>query len=91
MKGGGHMKAIRKAVAVTGTYQKDGEEKKRYQNCGLLFKREDDSLCLKLDALPLGDFDGWINFYPLERDGSHPGSEKKPEKKEDNFEDDIPF
>lgn len=61
------MKAIKKAVAVTGKYtNRNGEEKSSYINCGKLMQREDGSLTLKLDALPLGDFNGWINFYDLD-------------------------
>jgi hypothetical protein len=61
------MQAHRKLVAVTGKYtNKEGQEKSQYSNCGTLFQRDDGSFCIKLDSLPLGDFNGWINCYDLE-------------------------
>ena len=61
------MRKIKKLVAVTGKYtDKQGQEKNQYMTCGALFKREDNSICIKLDALPLGDFNGWINVYDIE-------------------------
>lgn len=62
------MRAIRNAVAAVGKYQdRQGQEKTRYLRVGKLFKREDDTLCLKLDSVPVGpDFEGWINFYEIE-------------------------
>ena len=63
------MKRIKKVVAVTGKYtDKNGQEKNQYVTCGAMFKREDGSVCMKLDSLPLGDFNGWLNFYDLEED-----------------------
>lgn len=59
--------------APNGTYQKDGETKTRWLNCGLLLEREDGSWALKLDALPVNppkknpDDQGlWFNVYPPE-------------------------
>lgn len=62
------MKPIKKAVAVVGKYtDKEGKEKTQYHTCGKLFQREDGSLSLKLDAVPVGlGFSGWLNFYDLE-------------------------
>jgi hypothetical protein len=61
------MKAIKKAVAVVGTYKdrQTGADKKQYLTIGKLFQREDGSLSMKMDAAPV-NFDGWINFYDLE-------------------------
>ncbi len=59
------MKAIKKAVVVTGQYKdrQTGADKKSYGTIGKLLERDDGSLCLKLDLMPGPDFDGWINFY----------------------------
>lgn len=62
------MKPIKRAVATTGKYTaRDGSEKNSYTRVGTLFKRDDGSVTLKLDAVPVGQgFAGWINFYDLE-------------------------
>ena len=63
------MKRLKKLTAVTGKYtNKDGQEKNQYVNCGTLFQRDDGSYCIKLDALPLGDFNGWISCYDFDED-----------------------
>ena len=63
------MKRHKKLVAVTGKYKgQDGQEKNQYVNCGTLFQRDDGSLTIKLDSLPLGEFNGWINCYDLDED-----------------------
>ena len=86
------MKRIKRAVATVGKYTaKDGKEKNRYQNVGTLFKRDDDTVCLKLESIPIGpEFTGWINFYDID---SKPKQEKpKPQQTIPEFEDDdIPF
>lgn len=88
------MKAIKKLVAITGTYQKDGVEKKQYMTCGKLFQRDDGSLCMKLDALPLGDFNGWISAYDLDESRQQNNQQGMAQTKavmEPIAEDDIPF
>lgn len=61
------MKPVKKAVVNTGKYTAaDGSEKNRYLTVGKLLQRDDGSQCLKLDSLPVGEFNGWINFYDLE-------------------------
>lgn len=62
------MKKIRKAVATIGKYtDANGNEKNRYVTIGGLFKRDDNTLCMKLDSVPVGaDFNGWVNFYELD-------------------------
>ena len=60
-------KKFKKLVAVIGSYTDSaGKEKKQYQNCGTLFAREDGGFTVKLDALPLGDFNGWIACYDFD-------------------------
>lgn len=44
-------------TAVTGTYEKDGETKKRYQTIGAVFDTKNGQM-LKLEAVPIG-WDGW--------------------------------
>jgi len=90
------MKKIKKLVAVTGKYQKDGVEKNSYMTVGGLFQRDDGSFCIKLDALPLGEFNGWLNAYDLEENrqqNSQQGMQQaKAAASPDDFQDsDIPF
>lgn len=56
-------------VATIGTYKdRDGNEKKRYQNCGSVFTGEDGRMSLKLDALPVSkDWSGFFSLYEVER------------------------
>jgi len=85
---------------------RDGNEKTRYTNLGSLLERDDGSLTLKLESLPIG-FTGWVNFYePKAREeggnssstGARGGAEQRPQRQTataapaDDFQDgDIPF
>jgi len=53
-------------VATTGTYMKDGQEKKRYLTVGTLFMYDDGGMSIKLDALPT-NFDGSLAVYEREQ------------------------
>jgi single-stranded DNA-binding protein len=49
---------------------REGNEKTRYVNMGVLFQREDGSLVAKIETIPVG-FTGWVNFYePRDQDGT---------------------
>jgi len=90
------MTKVMNAVATLGKYTNaQGEEKKRYMTIGSLFRRDDDSLVLKLDAVPVGeDFSGWVNFYePQERSDTPAKQTPAPSQDETsaNLDDDIPF
>ena len=67
---------------------REGNEKTRYVNVGALFARDDGSLTMKLESLPIG-FNGWINFYePKPRDGEQ-RSQRQVTQQEDS--DSVPF
>lgn len=51
------MGKIYEVTAVTGTYEKDGETKKRYMNIGSVIETKN-GLSLKLEAVPVA-WDGW--------------------------------
>ena len=93
------MRRVKKLVAVTGKYtNKDGQEKNQYVNCGHVFEREDGSRCMKLDSLPLGEWNGWVNEYDLEENrpqqnanGMQQARQSAAPAQQDNFEDPIPF
>ena len=53
-------------MATTGTYtDRNGQEKRRYLTVGKLFQRDDGSMSMKIDAIPV-NFDGWLNAYDLD-------------------------
>lgn len=65
------MKKKYDAVATIGKYtDKQGNEKKRYLNVGIVFEGDDGRLSMKMDALPTAqEWSGWISFYePKEND-----------------------
>ena len=75
---------------------REGNEKTRFVNVGALFTRDDGSMTLKLESIPVG-FSGWINFYtPKPKDGEHPQRERPrrsaaPTQSSPDPDDDIPF
>lgn len=70
---------------------REGNEKTRYVNVGALFARDDGSLTMKLESLPIG-FNGWINFYePKAREGEQRQQRQAQQKPVDDFGDDAPF
>lgn len=87
------MKRYKRAVANCGQYTTPGgETKNRYQNVGTLFKRDDGSVTLKMESLPVGgEWNGWINFYDIdEKRKEQPRQQRAPAPQQD-YEDDIPF
>jgi len=72
---------------------RDGNEKTRYVNVGALFTRDDGSLALKLESIPV-NFNGWISFYaPKDQAGEQP--RRRPQRQStpaNDFDDSqIPF
>lgn len=72
---------------------RDGNEKTRYVNVGALFTRDDGSMTLKLESIPV-NFNGWINFY-APKDQASDRRPQRPQRQSapaDDFADDIiPF
>ena len=64
------MKQFKKVVATVGKYtDANGNEKNRYITVGRAFIRDDKSVSIKLDSVPLGpEFSGWLNLYDLDED-----------------------
>ena len=58
-------KAIPYDVVQGTKYQKDGEEKTRWQKMGVAFEKEGKNLRLKLNSLPIADKNGevWLNLF----------------------------
>jgi len=94
------MKKIRDVVYAEKYTAGSGEEKTRYTNCGALLERDDGSLTIKLEAIPVG-FTGWLNCYePKPKDGEQPRQGRQQTQRparssapaaDDFADDDIPF
>lgn len=81
-------------MAKTGTYRdSDGNEKNRWLKCGVVLRSEK-GLSLKLEAVPVGEFNGFFSlFEPKPREGrSQPERQprQKPSSSFDDMSDDIP-
>jgi len=64
------MKQFKKVVASNGKYtDANGNEKNRYITVGRAFLRDDKSVCIKIDSMPVGpEFSGWLNLYDLDEE-----------------------
>jgi len=78
------MSLIYEVTVRAGTYQKDGQEKVRYQRIGSVIETKKGPM-LKLDQVPLveGGWQGWAYLFT-------PKDDKAPAKPQDNF-DDVEF
>ncbi len=75
---------------VAGRYQKDGEEKIRWQKIGILLESEK-GFTINLTALPIGsgeDGNIWLKVFPP-RD--KPYEKPAPTQSKPESDDDIPF
>jgi hypothetical protein len=83
------MAIVYEVTVKAGTYQKDGQEKVRYQRIGSVIETRKGPM-LKLDQVPLveGGWEGWAYLFTPKEDGY-----KAPAKQSnDGFPDDyIPF
>ncbi len=81
-------------VAITGTYQKDGQDKPKYQNVGIVAEK-DGKFYLKLNTVGVFHDDGhviqWFNLYvPKDKQQQAP-NQVNHAKITPDFNDDIPF
>jgi hypothetical protein len=88
------MKQFKKVVATVGKYtDANGQEKNRYVTVGRAFIREDKSVSIKVDSMPVGpEFSGWLNLYDLDEDrqGQAP-ARAAPAPAPAAVDDDLPF
>lgn len=101
------LKPAKKLITITGEYtNQQGEKKNKYMGVGTMFKREDGTFAIKIDALPVG-FSGWIGIVPLDEDkGAAPAQQTQaarpaqqpvqqqpvqPNQAFDAGQDDLPF
>lgn len=78
-------------VATTGKYvDANGVEKNRHMNCGAVFEN-DKGMFMKLEGIPIGEFNGFFSFYPP-RDGNQPQrSSNQARQSRSNENEDVPF
>ncbi len=79
--------------AVVGKYQKDGQDKNKYMNCGVILKDENGRSCIKLSCLPFkedGTVASFLSIYPVEKK-DEPNPPPPPPPTRDEFDDSIPF
>jgi hypothetical protein len=86
------MKKVYDAVVVVGEYEdrQSGKTKKQYRTVGAVLQNDDGRLSLKLETIPVVNFNGWINFYePRQREQKPTG----PQIVDDGapFNDDVPW
>jgi hypothetical protein len=87
------MKKVYDAVVVVGEYEdrKTGQTKKQYRTVGAVLQNDEGRLSLKLEMVPLVNFNGWINFYePRERE-EKPAPSQREQQHQEPFSDEIPF
>jgi hypothetical protein len=81
-------------VATAGTYKdRDGNEKKRYLNCGSAFTDDEGRVSIKVESIPVGpDWSGWLSLYPVkEREGVGAQQASRGRDGRGDGGDDIPF
>ena len=86
------MKQFKKIVAANGKYTDSaGQEKTRYVTVGKAFMRDDNSVTLKIDAMPVGgEWNGWLNLYDLD-EGQQKAKPAQAAPAPTVAESDIPF
>jgi hypothetical protein len=86
------MKQFKKIVAANGKYTDSaGQEKTRYITVGKAFLRDDNSVTLKIDSMPVGgEWNGWLSLYDL--DEGRQGGQSAPSAPAPSVaETDLPF
>ena len=70
-------------------HRRKRSRKNRYVTVGKAFIRDDKSVSIKVDAMPVGpEFSGWLNLYDLDEDRQAPVAPQAPAPKADE---DLPF
>jgi hypothetical protein len=85
------MATIYEVTVKAGVYQKDGQEKIRYQRIGSVIETKK-GLMMKMDSVPLvdGGWNGWSYLFEPREDG-HKAPVKSKAPANDFPDSDIPF
>jgi hypothetical protein len=89
---------IGNVVAANGSFIQDGVEKTRWIRCGVALQT-DKGIRIKLDAVPVGEWDGWLAIYEEEQGQSATRTEKPAQNRSESVDpdsigdpnNDIPF
>ena len=81
------MKRTHTLKVAGGTYEKDGQEKTRWLTIGGLLT-DGDKTKIKLDTIPVGEFDGWVQCFPVEDNPNYGAPQSNAGQP---FDDDIGF
>jgi len=86
------MAVIYEVTVKAGTYQKNGEEKVRYQRIGSVIETKKGQM-LKLDQMPLveGGWSGWCYLFPPKTDEQKMSPQKQSNDGFPDDGDDVPF
>jgi hypothetical protein len=75
------------AKVANGTYtDKSGQEKTSWLTIGKVIEKQNGSLTLKLDCVPVA-FDGWVQFFDPPKDDE----KQRPSFNQKSLKDDVPF
>lgn len=85
------MKYYGDLVFSTGEYEKDGEKRKRWSKAGAVFQDDDGRMSIKFEAMPVGEWSGWMNIFEKRDESKQPKQENKPIDNEPINLSDIPF
>ena len=87
------MKQFKKVVATVGKYtDSNGQEKNRYVTVGKAFVRDDKSVSIKVDAMPVGpEFNGWLNLYDLDDEQPRKAAPQSAPAMAPVTDEDLPF
>jgi single-stranded DNA-binding protein len=96
-------RVTKEIVAITGKYtDTKGQEKNRYTKIGVLMEKDNGSLMIKMETIPL-NWDGFAYLNdPRENKGDQGGGSASPQQRQpqqqsrpqsnfDDLDDDIPF
>ncbi len=81
------MKKTHNLKVAGGTYQVDGQEKTRWLTIGGLL-RDGDKIKIKLDTIPVGEFNGWVEVFSVEENPNYGAPQSNAGEP---FDDDIGF
>ena len=86
------MAKLKDVVAVTGKYEKDGQTKAKYTNCGALIEANGKQfIVLEVIPAPVVGKDGVPKWFLNLYDPQEEKKAEKPKSSKSDFNDDVPF